>query len=108
MKLLIEKARREADAHERERREALAALREALREHVPGGVAWVYGSVTKPGAFNSYSDVDVAFEALPEGCSLYRMQSLLSAVCKREVDVCFLQETRLQSKIRREGERWTL
>ncbi len=107
MKLLLERERREAEGSENARREILVALRERLARIAPGAVVWVYGSVTKAGGFDRYSDVDVAFESLPLGRSLYAMQSLLSEACGREVDVCFLHETRLEEKIRREGERWT-
>ena len=108
MRLLLERKRREADDNERARREILVALRAALVRLAPGTVLWVYGSVTRPGGFGSYSDVDIAFESLPPGRSLYAMQSLLSAACGRELDVCFLDESRLAGKIMREGERWTV
>ena len=107
MKLLLDHERREAEACERARREILASLRAALARHAPGAVVWVYGSVVRRGRFRHHSDVDVAFETLPGGHSLYAMQSLLSAACGREVDVCFLTETRLAEKIMREGEKWT-
>ncbi|NNM30216.1 MAG: nucleotidyltransferase domain-containing protein [Akkermansiaceae bacterium] len=108
MDLLLEEKRRELERDEEARREILRALRAAPAREAPGAVAWVYGSVTSPGGFNRYSDLDVAFESLPRDASLYALQSLLSAACGREVDVCFLHETRLEEKIRREGERWTV
>lgn len=108
MKLLLERAKREAESNEKARLETLAALRDALARTAPGCVAWVYGSLTIPGAFNRDSDVDIAFESLPERCSLFLMQSLLSEACGREVDVCLLEETRLRPKIQKEGVRWTL
>jgi predicted nucleotidyltransferase len=106
MKLLLERVRQEAEANERLRQEVLGTLRSAIERWAPGCVIWVYGSAIVPGAFNRYSDVDVAFESLPQGLSLYGMQSRLSEACGREVDVCFLNETRLKLKIQTEGERW--
>lgn len=106
VKLLLERMRQEAESNERLRQEVQGSLRSALARLVPGCAVWVYGSVIVPGGFNRCSDVDVAFESLPDALSLYRMQSLLSEVCGREVDVCFLDETRLKPKIQKEGERW--
>ncbi len=103
--LLRERERR------RQRDEALAEqtrelLRAALARHVPGTAVWVYGSLVKPGRFHDWSDVDVAFETLPDGMTLEYLQSLLSADVGREVDVCMLHRTRLSAAIQREGERW--
>jgi hypothetical protein len=64
---------------------------------------WVYGSLVKPGRFHEWSDVDVALESLPAGKTLEYLQSLLSADVGREVDVCFLDRTRLRPVIEREG-----
>jgi uncharacterized protein len=102
-------------AEERERRSkrdtaladrTRALLRAALARHVPGTTVWVYGSLIKPGRFHEWSDVDIAVESLPVGMSLEYLQSLLSADVEREVDVCFLDRTRLRPFIEREGERW--
>lgn len=79
--------------------EKLASLPES-------GEVWGYGSVIKAGGFREDSDVDLAVERLPEGISLYLLQSLLLEAAGREVDVCVLSETRLRDKIEREGERW--
>ena len=63
-------------------------LRAALARHVPGTVAWVYGSLVKPSRFHDWSDVDVALESLPAGMTLEYLQSLLSADVGREVASC--------------------
>lgn len=96
--------RRQCDEAERV---AIRARLDARLRSIPGlGAVWVYGSLVKPGRFKDHSDVDVAVETLPDGISLYLLQSLLSEAAGREVDVCIIGETRLQEKIRNLGERW--
>jgi len=65
-----------------------------------------YGSLVKPNRFTRHSDVDVAVESLPDGVSLYLLQSLLSEAAGREVDVCLLGETRFREQIVKLGEKW--
>lgn len=106
MWLLVERRKmleqRAADAAGRTRE----LLRAALARHVAGTAVWVYGSLVRPGRFREWSDVDLAFEMLPDGMSLEYLQSLLSSAVEREVDVCLLRETRLRPVIEAEGERW--
>ena len=90
------------------RRELVRArLEETIAELLAGCGVWVYGSVLRPGRFEEHSDVDLALERLPEGKSLWLVQSLVSERVGREVDVCLLDETRLAAKIRATGQRWT-
>jgi len=103
--LEAEAARRKA-RDEAERLQTRRRLEEGLEKIAGLGATWIYGSIVKPGKFGRYSDVDVAFESLPRGVSLYLLQSLLSEAVGREVDVCLLSETRLREKIVREGERF--
>ena len=95
-------------AAEREglRQRVLAHLHAEI-EAVGGFPVWVFGSLTRPGRFRSSSDVDVAFEALPSGWSLYGLTAWLAERLGRRVDVVLLGESRLRAKIEREGERWT-
>jgi predicted nucleotidyltransferase len=109
MDLLRESIAARTSACEQERlvvRERLAA---ALREYVPAGSrVWVYGSVTEPGRFREWSDIDLAIEADPPGMSIYLLASLLAERCHRRVDVCLITETRLAPVILRKGEAWTV
>ena len=92
---------------ERSRREALVRLREAVSKVLPGQAIYVYGSVVRPSGFREDSDVDVALTAEPPDRSMFRVQSELTDLVGRPVDVCLLDETRLREKIIREGELWT-
>jgi predicted nucleotidyltransferase len=83
-------------------------LREELSRHMRGSAVIVFGSLTKPGRFNEFSDVDIALEAEPGGLSVYQLSSLLAEALGRRVDVVLLPECRLRDKILREGEAWTL
>ena len=87
-------------------RERLAA---AVSDYLPPGTRlWLYGSLTMPGRFREWSDVDLAIEADPPGMSVYLFASLLAERCGRQVDVCLLSETRLEPGIRQRGEAWTV
>jgi hypothetical protein len=59
-----------------------------------------------PDRFHGWSDGDVALESLPTGMTLEYLQSLRSADVGREVDVCFIDRTRLRPVIEGSGERW--
>lgn len=83
-------------------------LRSALSELIPNERVIVFGSLVRPGRFDESSDVDLAFEAEPNGLSQYQLSSLLSERLGRQVDIVLLPECRLRDKIRREGELWTL
>jgi predicted nucleotidyltransferase len=106
MTLLTQMAAERRDAVEALRLRTRERLRAALRELLPGRVCWVYGSLTQPGRFAEWSDVDLALEKEPEGRSIYLLMSLLSERVGREVDLTLLGETRLRGKIVKEGERW--
>jgi predicted nucleotidyltransferase len=106
MKILLEERRRRQSQEEAQRQDLLEKMPGLLGEQVPGAVVWLYGSLLVPGKFHDGSDIDLAFEYLPPGKSIYRIQSELSRSCGREVDVCLLEETRLQESIRREGVQW--
>jgi predicted nucleotidyltransferase len=96
------------------RREAARAaarerLREVLSELLPAGSEiWVFGSLLKPGRFREDSDIDIAVARLPAGMSEAWLQYQLALRLDRSVDVLNLHETRLRSRIEREGEKWTL
>ncbi len=81
-------------------------LREVLHRHLPGQRVWLFGSLLKPGHFNAASDIDLAVETLPDGMSIYTLTALLEEDMRRPVDVIYLPESRLRSKIITEGEIW--
>jgi predicted nucleotidyltransferase len=102
---------RRLDAERVRQREILRAevrvrLRAALAELAPGEPVIVFGSLVHAEKFHAGSDVDVAFVEEPRGCPLYQMIARLEERLGRPVDVMILNETRLRSKIEREGERW--
>lgn len=94
-------------------REALRArVREELRRHLqelaPGSQVWVFGSICHQLHFHRESDIDIAFEALPEGWELCALTGELMDRLGRPVDIILLPQSRLAAKIIKEGERWTL
>lgn len=107
MILLAQVERTRAQACERERLQVRARLALALSELLPGGGCWLYGSITQPGRFREWSDVDLALEEVPAGRSVFLLMSLLCEKVGRPVDLVLLGETRLAEKIMSEGERWT-
>lgn len=100
--------------HERAgRREALRAevrnrLRSALHRLAPAESVIVFGSLTKPGQFSEFSDVDLALEAEPAGMSLYQFTGLLAEELGLPADVILLSECRFRDRIIKEGELWTV
>jgi predicted nucleotidyltransferase len=106
--LLQEYADIRARSAERLRLEVKAEMQALLRELLPGVPIMVFGSLTKPGKFSEYSDVDIALETEPPGMSVYQLSSLLAERLGRPVDVLLLPECRFRERIIREGEQWTL
>ncbi len=94
-------------AREALRREVRNQLRAALRQVLPGTEVIVFGSLTRPGGFNEYSDVDLALEKEPSGMSVSLLTALLAEDLGRPVDVLLLHECRFQDRIVKEGEVWT-
>jgi predicted nucleotidyltransferase len=99
------------DRVRRERRLALyAEVRErlscALSELIPGRKVYVFGSLTRPGAFNDRSDVDLALEAEPGQMGLLTLTGELIDRLERSVDIVVLPKCRFREKILREGELW--
>lgn len=101
-----DEARREAD--EALRLRVRKALREQLADLLPGMTVIVFGSLNRPHAFHSRSDIDLALESEPPGITLYGLTSELMERMGRPADIILLSESRLADKIRREGETWTV
>ncbi len=96
-------------AREAARLSVRESLRRALQEiYLPGTRVWLFGSLARKGRFDEYSDIDLAVEIPPTGRSLFWLQGELEARVGCAVDVLLVGETRLRSKIEREGEMWTL
>ena len=99
------------DEARRERRlsawlETRAKLRSVLNGLIPGERVVIFGSLTKPGLFHDFSDVDLAMVKKPLGVSWgCLMTELENRLCKR-VDLILLSECRFREKIEREGEVW--
>ncbi len=109
MSLLTEIHEQKRAARERLRLETRARCREMLQAILPAGTqVAVYGSLTKPFAFNSWSDVDLAFNELPDWLTPDKIAVQLEAALHRPVDAVLIDETRLKAAILRKGEIWTL
>ncbi|HKJ90391.1 MAG TPA: nucleotidyltransferase domain-containing protein [Oceanipulchritudo sp.] len=103
----------ERDTARQDEDEALRLrVREVLRSHLsallPGTTVIVFGSLTRPHAFHSRSDIDLALECEPHRITRYGLTSELMERMGRPADVILLSESRLADKIRREGEAWTV
>jgi predicted nucleotidyltransferase len=87
-------------------RQAREQLKACLNRHLPGQRVWVFGSLLEPGRFNAASDIDIAIDSLPPCMSIYTLTALLDEDMKRSVDLVYLPESRLRSKIMTQGEPW--
>ncbi len=67
--------------------------------------AYVFGSVTLPGRFGPYSDVDIAVEQI-DSIRFFEAMSKFSFHLKREVNLIELDKCHFADKIRREGIQW--
>lgn len=107
MTLLQERDERRREARLRLWEATRQQLRAALAESLPGRRVWLFGSITHPGQFHADSDIDLALTEEPAGKSIFGLQAELENRLERPIDLVLLNETRLQEKIRREGEEWT-
>lgn len=89
-------------------REMRRRLRSVLHELMPGQKIVLFGSLTRPGAFNDRSDIDIALESEPPHMDSLTLISKLMEVMDRPVDLVFLDRCRFRGKILREGEVWML
>lgn len=82
-----ERERQRQAKREHRRQEALAAIRQAIRAAAPSYPAvqrvYVFGSVTRPGAFRPDSDIDVGVERLDAGACFDLWRDLEQAVPSR-------------------------
>ena len=107
MTLLQRLHRERSAAREALRIKVRQQLRRAVQTLLPMAKVVVFGSLTKSGCFNEFSDVDLALESEPDGMSIYQVTALLAEELGRPVDVVLLPECRFRDRIKREGEVWT-
>jgi predicted nucleotidyltransferase len=84
------------------------ALREALKDLLPGRSVIVFGSLVKPGVFHERSDVDLALGPDMADVDALFLTGELSERLGRDVDIIELDRCRFRNKILQEGELWTL
>jgi predicted nucleotidyltransferase len=106
--LLQQLHQRDAELRETDRRAVLERLHGVLQELLRGEVVWVLGSLAQAGRFGPYADIDLALERIPPRFSEYWLQGELEHRLGRRVDILLLTESRLRTKIEREGLRWML
>ena len=107
MTLLQQLDHERAESRETLRLKTRERLRDVLRQIAPADKVIVFGSLTRPGRFTEFSDVDLALATEPGRMSLYQLTALLSEQMGRSVDVILLSECRFRDRIVREGESWT-
>ena len=73
---------------------------------IPLAEAYVFGSVVRPYAFDSHSDVDVAVHALSPR-DYFSLKTHLEARVLRDVDLVELESCRFSDAIKGIGQRWT-
>lgn len=88
------------------RLETLQQLRLASHQHLKGCKIWIFGSLAKKGGFRPESDVDLALDHEPVGCSIYGVTALLSETLGRPVDVVLIDETRFKNLILKSELSW--
>jgi predicted nucleotidyltransferase len=88
--------------------ETRTRLRQALSELLPGQRVVLFGSLTRRGAFNDRSDVDIALYEEPRRMNSWQLTGELMDHLERPVDIVLLPMCRFREKILREGELWTL
>jgi uncharacterized protein len=94
---------------ERAREAVRTALRTVLVQRLARGTrVWVYGSLSQPGRFHEFSDIDIAIEDPSRSVDLAQLQNAISEGTGLEADVMRLEDSRLAPRIRREGELWTV
>ena len=108
MTLLQQLERERSSAREELRQKRRAELRRALSQLLPGTRVIVFGSLTKSGRFNEFSDIDLALETEPAGLSIYQLTARLMEEMGCGVDVVLLDESRFRNRILAEGEEWIL
>ena len=107
---LVERAReKKKQDQELQRVRLLAAATRALDKlalKISFDQAYIFGSASKPFAFNELSDLDIGFFGLKDRDFFEAMAFLSRETGLDNVDIVQLEEHRLADKILREGIRW--
>ncbi|MHB8204211.1 MAG: nucleotidyltransferase family protein [Desulfomonilaceae bacterium] len=99
---------RKAEEREKLRQTVLVRLDEALKvlsEKYQWHEAFIFGSVTREGAFHDGSDVDVGIEGL-NPLDHYAFVADISSLLERDIDVVLLEECGFAEKIKKKGQKW--
>ncbi|MGO8881869.1 MAG: nucleotidyltransferase family protein [Desulfomonilaceae bacterium] len=99
---------RKEEEHEKLRQTVLVRLDEALKvlsEKYHWHKAFIFGSVTREGAFNDGSDVDIGIEGL-DPLDHYAFVAAISGLLERDVDVVLLEECGFADRIKEKGLKW--
>ena len=79
----------------------------ALSEKYCWTEIFIFGSVTREGAFRDGSDVDVGIEGL-NPLDHYAFVADISSLLERDVDVVILEECGFADRIKEKGQKWPM
>ena len=101
---------RKSEEREKSRQFVLERLDKALRvlseKYVWHGI-FLFGSVTREGAFHENSDVDIGIEGL-DPLQHHEFVGELSRLLERDVDVVLLEECGFGDRIKKKGLKWLM
>ncbi len=106
--LFDQKLAQQKVANECDRQHLLKEALQWLEQNAPSfGIeqGYLFGSMTQPGQFSQFSDLDLALDSLSPG-EPFGLISHLSTFLNREVDLVPLDQCHFAEKIQREGVRW--
>lgn len=66
---------------------------------------FIFGSITRKGAFHDGSDVDIGIEGL-DPLDHYAFDADISSLLERDVDEVLLEECGFAEKIKKKGQKW--
>ncbi|MGC8602617.1 MAG: nucleotidyltransferase family protein [Desulfomonilaceae bacterium] len=99
---------RKAEEREKLRQTVLVQLDEALKvlsEKYSWTEIFIFGSITRKGAFHDGSDVDIGIEGL-DPLDHYAFVADISSFLERDVDVVILEECGFADRIKEKGLKW--
>ncbi|MBA3028881.1 MAG: nucleotidyltransferase domain-containing protein [Desulfobacteraceae bacterium] len=86
--------------------EGLLKVISQLSLHYRWDALYIFGSITRPGHFDQYSDIDIGVQGLDKYLH-YRFLADLSGKLERDVDVVRLEDCCFSEAIKSRGIRWT-
>lgn len=81
-----------------------AALHSYFQSHTVRAV-YLVGSLTQPGSYRPYSDIDVAVEGLPREAYLTTLAELQDLFSRHSVDLIEMERCRFRPALEKEGNR---